>query len=112
MFLATDIKASLKQSDTRTFIERCLNIITSGIIKTTNTSLSSEADALYYDVQFNSILPSDLTETITNVTNAVNSKTMSRRTAIKLIDVAENIDDELNLINSESPTPEPTNPVQ
>lgn len=102
MFLATDIKAALKQSETRTFIERCLNIIISGVTKTTNTSLAKDVSVLYYDIQFNSILPSDISETINNVTTAVESKTMSRRTAVKILDLVEDVDAELLLIESEN----------
>jgi SPP1 family phage portal protein len=110
MFLATDIKASLKQSETRTFIERCLNIIISGVTKTTNTSLAKEGSMLFYDIQFNSILPSDISETIKYTSEAVSSKTMSQKTAIKIIDLVEDVDQELILIQQENIV-EPINPA-
>jgi SPP1 family phage portal protein len=110
MFLATNIKASLKQSETRTFIERCLNIIISGVTKTTNTSLAKDGSMLYYDVQFNSILPSDISETVTTVTTAVTGKTMSRKTAIGIIDLVDDVDAELLLIESENKV-QPINPT-
>jgi len=111
MFLATNIKASLKQSDTKTFIERCLNIITSGVVKTTNTALAKHGSMLYYDIQFNSILPSDIAETVTTVTTAVTGKTMSQRTAIGILDLVDDVDAELKLIQEENATTEviPTN---
>jgi len=102
MFIATDIKAALKQSATRTFIERCLNIIISGVTKTTNTTMAAEGKSLYYDVQFNSILPSDIAETVTYLSNAVAGKFVSQKTAIGLIDLVDDHDAELNQIASEN----------
>jgi SPP1 family phage portal protein len=102
MFLATDIKASLKQSATRTFIERCLNIIISGVTKTTNTGMAAEGKALYYDIQFNSILPSDISETVTYLSNAVAGKFVSQKTAIGLIDLVDDHDAEIAQIASEN----------
>jgi SPP1 family phage portal protein len=102
MFIATDIKAILKQSATRTFIERCLNIIISGVIKTTNTTMATEGKALYYDVQFNSILPSDIAETVTYLSNAVAGKFVSQKTAIGLIDLVDDHEAEIVQIASEN----------
>ena len=111
MFLATDIKASLKQMETRTFIERCLNIIISGVTKTTNTSMATEGKGLYYDIQFNSILPADIGETVTNVTKSVEGKVMSRKTAISILDLVEDVDTELALIEEENKIVEVVPPV-
>jgi SPP1 family phage portal protein len=102
MFLATDIKASLKQSTTRTFVERCLNIIISGVTKTTNTSLAKQGNALYYDIQFNSILPSDIAETVTYLKTAVEGKFVSQKTAIGLIDLVDDHEEEIRQIESEN----------
>lgn len=102
MFIATDIKAALKQSATRTFIERCVNVIVSGVTKTTNTGMATIGKSLYYDIQFNSILPSDIAETVTTVSSAVSSKIMSQRTAISILDLVEDVDEEMKLIKEES----------
>lgn len=102
MFLATDIKASLKQSATRTFIERCLNIIISGVTKTTNTSMASEGKALYYDIQFNSILPSDIAETVTYLSDAVAGKFVSQKTAIGILDLVDDHEAEIVQIAAEN----------
>lgn len=102
MFIATDIKASLKQSATRTFIERCLNIIISGVTKTTNTTMATEGKSLYYDVQFNSILPSDIAETVTYLKNAVEGKFVSQKTAIGLIDLVDDHEAEIAQIAAEN----------
>lgn len=102
MFIATDIKAALKQSSTRTFIERCLNIIISGVTKTTNTGMATEGKALYYDVQFNSILPSDIAETVSYLSNAVSGKFVSQKTAIGLIDLVDDHEAEIAQIALEN----------
>lgn len=102
MFLATDIKTSLKQSATRTFIERCLNIIISGVTKTTNTTMATEGKSLYYDVQFNSILPSDIAETVTYLSDAVAGKFVSQKTAIGLIDLVDDHEAEIAQIAAEN----------
>lgn len=103
MFLATNVKASLKQLETQTFIERCLNIIISGITQTTNKGFSKEGDALYFDVKFNSILPSDIKETVDTLSSAVQSKIISRKTSVGILDLVENVDAELKLIEEENP---------
>jgi len=102
MFIATDIKAALKQSATRTFIERCLNIIISGVTKTTNTSMAAEGKALYYDIQFNSILPSDIAETVTYLSDAVAGKFVSQKTAIGILDLVDDHEEEIKQIAFES----------
>jgi SPP1 family phage portal protein len=102
MFIATDIKAALKQSATRTFIERCLNIIISGVTKTTNTTLAANGKSLYYDIQFNSILPSDIAETVTYLSNAVSGKFVSQKTAIGLIDLVDDHEAEIAQIALEN----------
>jgi SPP1 family phage portal protein len=111
MFLATDIKASLKQMETRTFIERCLNIIVSGVTKTTNTSMATAGKGLYYDIQFNSILPSDIKETVDTLSVAVAGKLMSRKTSISMLDLVEDVDAELALIEEENKIVEVVPPV-
>lgn len=111
MFIATDIKAALKQSSTRTFIERCLNIITSGVTNTTNKGMATEGKALYYDIQFNSILPSDIAETVTYLSNAVSGKFVSQKTAIGLIDLVDDHEAEIAQIALENKIVEVVPPV-
>jgi len=110
MFLDIEIKAELKRAETRTFVERCINIIQSGITQTTNTSLAVKSKNLYFDIQFNSILPSDLKETVDTLSTAVDSKMLSRKSAIKMLDVVDNVEDELKLIDEENKV-EPTTTV-
>lgn len=111
MFLATEIKSTLKQSETRTFIERCVNIIISGITKTTNISMTKDGSSLFYDIQFNSILPSDISETVTYLSDAVDSKIISRKTSIGILDLVPDVDAELALIEEENKTSEVVPPT-
>jgi SPP1 family phage portal protein len=111
MFLATDVKASIKRAETRTFIERCLNIITSGVTMATNTGLAKEGAILYYDIQFNSILPSDIKETVDTLKIAIDGKFISRKTSIGILDLVEDVDEEMSLIESENKIAEVTGPV-
>ncbi|OCB77960.1 phage portal protein [Flavobacterium crassostreae] len=102
MFIATDIKAALKQSAARTFIERCVNVILSGVTKTTNIGTATIGKSLYYDIQFNSILPSDISETVTYLKSAVEGKFVSKKTAIGLIDLVDDQEGEIKQIELEN----------
>lgn len=105
MFLDAMMKASMNEGDNRTMIERMINIIVSGIVNTTNTTLAKESDSLYYDIQFNSILPDDLKEAVETVSAAVNAKVMSRKTAVEYLGMNEDVDDELTLIADDAKVP-------
>lgn len=109
MFLGTDIKADLLRSPARTFIERCINILLSGITTTTNTALRKDLATLYYDIRFNSVLPTDITEKVDTAAAAVSAGIMSKKTAIGLIDVVDDVDEELQLIGED--TLQPDNPA-
>ena len=82
-------------------IERIINVIMSGIIKTTNTSLSGLGSALYYDIVFNSIIPDDVKTATDIIISLKEAGLLSAQSAIKLIDMVENPEEELTLINSE-----------
>lgn len=99
MFLDAIIKAKMNEGENRTMIERCLNIISSGI-RETNTKLSKEE--LLISVQFNSILPSDLKEAVEIATSAVNGGVMSKETAVDYLDMVEDKEGELERINKKS----------
>lgn len=101
MFLDAMIKASMNEGDNRTMIERMLNIIMSGIVNTTNTPLKSQVDNLYFEVEFNNILPDDLKEAVDIVSSAVSSGVMSKRTAVEYLGMNSDIEQELKLINEE-----------
>jgi SPP1 family phage portal protein len=107
MFMGAVIKASINEGYNRTMIERMINIIISGITNTTNTALSTESNALYYEVQFNSILPDDLKEAVEIARSAVEAGIMSKKTAIEYLGMNEDTDEELSLIQAEKPTQVP-----
>lgn len=92
MFLDAIIKAKMNEGENRTMIERCLNIIASGVKNTINTKLSKQD--LLVSVQFNSILPNDLKEAVEIATTAVNGGVMSKETAINYLDMVEDKDRE------------------
>ena len=95
-----------------TFIERCINVLISGIIKTTNTGLATESKSLYYDIHFNSILPSDVSEKVNIITKAVQYGVMSKETGIGIIDLVDDVKTEMEKIASEKieiPEEDPNN---
>jgi len=101
LFLDAVIKATINEGENRTMIERIINVILSGIVKTTNTSLLKESQILYYEIIFNSIIPDDVQTATDIIINLKEAGLMSAQSAIKLIDMVENPEEELNLINSE-----------
>ena len=102
MFLDAMLKSSMNEGDNRTMVERLLNVIISGIVKTTNTAMANEAKSLYFDVEFNSILPEDLKEAVEIVTSATEAGVMSKKTAVGILSMTSNNEDELKQIDSES----------
>jgi SPP1 family phage portal protein len=103
MFLDAIIKATMNEGDNRTMIERIINIIMSGIVTTTNTSMKTSASELYYDINFNSILPDDLASASDIIIKLKEAGLLSSESAIKMLDIVENPVDELNKINKEKP---------
>lgn len=93
MFLDAIIKAKMNEGENRTMIERCLNIIASGVKTTINTKLSKQD--LLVSVQFNSILPNDLKEAVEIATTAVQGGVMSKETAINYLDMVEDKEKEV-----------------
>lgn len=100
MFLDAIIKAKLNEGDNRTMVERIINIFIAGTVNTTATSLRSQAENTFIDVQFNSILPDDLKDTVEVLARAVESKIMSVKTAIEILDLADT-DEELTQLKED-----------
>lgn len=111
LFLDAVIKARMNEGDNRTMIERILNIIISGITKTTNTALASESQQLIFDIIFNSIVPDDVQSATDIIIKLKEAKLLSSETALKLIDLVEDPEQEMQLIKTENQA-EPTPPVQ
>jgi len=84
-------------------IERIINIILSGIVTTTNTSMKTLAAELYYDINFNSILPDDLASASDIIIKLKDAGLLSSESAIKMLDIVENPVDELEKIKQEQP---------
>ena len=89
MFLDAIMKAKLNEGDNRTAVERMLNIMISGIVNTTITSLKSEAANTYFDIQFNSILPDDIQSSVETYARAVEAGIASVETAVADLDLTE-----------------------
>lgn len=95
MFLDAVIKAKMNEGENRTSIERIINLFMAGTITTTGTKLSSESRDTYFTVQFNSIIPNDLKETVETLARAVESGILSVKTAVESLDMSEDSEDEL-----------------
>lgn len=110
MFLDSMLKAKLNEGENRTIIERIINVFIAGTVTTTVTSLSKEAKKTFFDIQFNSILPDDLKESVETLVAAVGGKIMSIRTAVKSLDMVDDVEKEIKEINEnkqEVPEPQP-----
>jgi SPP1 family phage portal protein len=111
LFLDAVIKATMNEGDNRTMIERIINVMLSGITKTTNTKLATEGQSLYFDIIFNSIIPDDVQTATDIIIKLKEAGLLSTQTAIKLLDLVENPADELAIINEEATKEGPTNTV-
>lgn len=98
MFLDALMKAKLNEGDNRTAVERMLNVMISGIVTTTITSLKKEAANTYFEVQFNSILPDDLKSSVETYSLAVQSGIISVETAVADLDMTPDQEKELENI--------------
>lgn len=108
LFLDAVIKATMNEGENRTMIERIVNVILSGITKTTNTTLATEGQSLYFDIAFNSIIPDDVQTASDIIVKLKDAGLLSTQTAIKLLDMVENPVAELEQIKAEAPIPTPT----
>ena len=106
MFLDAIVKATMNEGQNRTMIERIINIIISGTTKTTNTTTAKMGQSLYFDIIFNSIIPTDLQAASEVIRSLKESGLLSTATAIKLLDMVEDPVEEMNLIKAEKPKTE------
>jgi SPP1 family phage portal protein len=102
MFLDTKLKKLLNEGQNRTDVERCINVLISGIITTTKASYSSLAEKLVFDIEFGEVLPNSFDELVQTVAQAVESGIMSKEKAVELLGVADDLEEELSKINSSS----------
>jgi len=98
MFIDPLTKAKMNEGYNRTAIERILSVFISGTITTTQISYKSQARDLFYDIQFNSIIPDDVESTVESVIKAVNGNVMSIDTALSILDFVTDKEAEKALI--------------
>lgn len=101
LFLDSMIKASMNEGDNRTMIQRIINVLISGITKTTNTNLESQVKDTFIKVQFNSILPDDLKEAVDIISTAKNAGIISLDSAVKKLDLSDNAEIEIEAIKKD-----------
>lgn len=101
MFLGPILKAKSNEGDNRTMYERIINILISGTVNTTNTGLKTDSSTLYFDVQFNSILPNDLKKSADIASVLKNAGLMSTKTGVEFLAMNPDVDDELVLIEKD-----------
>lgn len=102
MFLDAVIKATLNEGENRTMVERIIKVYLSGITNTTNTNLQKEYKNLYFDVSFNSIIPSDVETAANTIISLKEAGLLSTDTAIKLLDIVEDSKKESENIKTEN----------
>lgn len=107
MFLDAMMKAKMNEGDNRTSLERIINILISGVITTTGRKLKSEAQKTFFEVQFNSILPDDLKESVETFARAVDAGIMSVQTAVEGLDMTGDAKQELENILKDKAAKEP-----
>lgn len=113
MFLDPIIKAKMNEGQNRTIIERIINILISGITGVVNVSSKTQTNDLVIDIKFNSILPVDLEQNSTIVSNGFSSQSMSTKTRVKFLGMVpdEAIDEEVVAIEKENEVAEVVPPV-
>lgn len=112
MFLDCELKKLMNEGQNRTDVERCLNIIVSGIITTSKVAYSSLAQSTIFNIVFPSVLPNNFTEKVGTLATAVTAGLMSKELAIELIGEADDLEYELKKIEEEKANVvEPTEPI-
>lgn len=106
MFLDSTLKKMMNEGQNRTDIERCINIIISGIVTTSQTALSTYTDKTIFNIEFGNVLPNNFDELVSTVAIAVQGGFMSKEEAIELVGVADDLELELERINNGTTSPE------
>lgn len=98
------IKAKMNEGENRTIIERIINVLISGVVTTTAAGLKKDVDKTYFEVQFNSIIPDDLSDIVDVVTKLKEHGLISTKTAIETVGLVESAQQELDDIKNETST--------
>ena len=96
------LKAKMNEGENRTIIQRIINVFISGTINTTGTKLKKDVEKTYFEVQFNSIIPDDLSDLVEVVTKLKEKGLISSKTAIEVVGLVEDAQLELDEINAEN----------
>ena len=112
MFLDCELKKLLNEGQNRTDVERCLNIIISGIITTSKAALKSLAQETVFNIDFPSVLPNNFSEKVETLAVAVNGGFMSKELAIELIGEADDLEGELEKIKNNGVTTPEVAPIE
>lgn len=99
LFLDAIIKAKANEPENKTTVERIVNVLMSGVVTTTQTSKKNLATTTFFDVKFNSVIPQDFDTLVKTLAAAHKDGIMSKKKAVEMLDVAEDIEEEVNLIN-------------
>ena len=101
MFLSPILKAKNAEGEYQEAVDRMINILKAGL-GYTNSQLSKGLEELSVKVQFTSILPDNLQETIQMLTEATGGESiMSQETAIGQNPLVSNAEEEVERIKSE-----------
>lgn len=105
MMMDAMIKASDNMEVFGPVVQRCVSIVTAGICDITNIKYRTQLVNNLIDVDFGSILPEDLAETLQNLSIANGGKQINaQRTITAQSPYTEDLDEEMKLIEQEEET--------
>ncbi|WP_417444631.1 phage portal protein [Joostella sp.] len=105
MFLAPMLKAKDDQGDYNVVISRIINVMKAGLLNITKPKGISEQELtdLYIDVQYQSVLPGNLLETVQMLVEANGGKPIiSQESSVAANPLVQDNDEELDRINQEA----------
>jgi SPP1 family phage portal protein len=102
MFLDAMLKAKMNEGENKTIIERINNVLISGTTTTIATGLAKFVEKTFFNVQFNSIIPDDLKDSVETLSKAVEGKFMSRKKAVEVFNKSDDYEDEIAQIELET----------
>lgn len=102
MMMDATIKASDNMEVFGPVVQRCISVVIAGISNITNIKYRSQLVDNLIDVEFGSILPEDLAETLQNLSIANGGKPINaQRTVTAQSPFTEDLDEEMTLIEEE-----------
>lgn len=102
MFLDSTLKKLMNEGQNRTDVERCINIIISGITTTSVVAYKSLVKETIFTIEFGNVLPNNFDELVATTAEAVTSGIMSKETAVEMLGVAENLEEEMAKIETQN----------